>query len=250
MELLKSDQELDPHLAAIRDRYPQEPYRLALAGLRSRLLDAEKSEPPDLLLKPAVETKPVTTKQVARVLDLISESLSSHRAALLAQGDLHRLRQQVSLFGLGVARLDVRQHSGRHESAAAEIFKTLGLCPDYAALDEPARVALLSDILSKPAPALPETGFTPETGDVVGSMRVLKRALELFGVEAVGAYVISMTHDLSDIIEVLAMQHLVGVSLDIAPLFETTWRRRRASWSRCLPAGRTGRTCAHGRSTR
>jgi phosphoenolpyruvate carboxylase len=50
---------------------------------------------------------------------------------------------------------------------------------------------------------------------------VLKRAIELFGEEAVGAYVISMTHDLSDIIEVMVFQHLVGVSLDIAPLFET-----------------------------
>ncbi len=30
-----------------------------------------------------------------------------------------------------------------------------------------------------------------------------------------------MTHDLSDIIEVMVFQHLVGVSLDIAPLFET-----------------------------
>ena len=30
-----------------------------------------------------------------------------------------------------------------------------------------------------------------------------------------------MTHDLSDIIEVMVFQHLVGVALDIAPLFET-----------------------------
>ena len=65
------------------------------------------------------------------------------------------------------------------------------------------------------------TNFTPETTDVVGSIRVLKRAIELYGTEAVGAYVISMTHDLSDIIEVMVFAHLVGVALDIAPLFET-----------------------------
>ena len=221
--LLEADEQLGPHLRAIRDRYPHEPYRLLLIGLRDRILDAQKTEKPQLLLSPAPAdaTAPaIKTKDVLGLLDLISESLSSHRAALLADGELHRLRQQITLFGLGVARLDLRQHSGRHESAVHEIFKALHLAPDYTALSEEERVALLVEVLAKPAPLLPDT-FTPETGDVVGSLRVVKRAIELFGEEVVGAYVISMTHDLSDILEVLVFQHLVGVSLDIAPLFET-----------------------------
>jgi phosphoenolpyruvate carboxylase len=160
------------------------------------------------------------TSEVSGVLDVIGESLSTHRAALLAEGELHRLRQQIALFGLSVARLDVRQHSGRHESAMAEILKALHLAPDYAALSEPERETLLVKILGARAPKLPEN-FSAETGDVVGSLQVLKRAKELHGEEAVGAYVISMTHDLTDILEVLVFQHLVGVSLDIAPLFET-----------------------------
>jgi phosphoenolpyruvate carboxylase len=220
-ELLKSDAKLDPHLSSLRDRYPFEPYRLALAGLRARLQTAETTETSAILLKPDAAVSAVKTEQVAEVLDLVARSLSGGRAALLAEGELHRLRQQVSLFGLSVARLDVRQHSGRHESAVTEVLRVLNFTPDYAALDENAKVALLVKILAAPAPALPEEGFTPETTDMVGSMRVLKRAMELFGQEAVGAYVISMTHDLSDIIEVQAMAHLVGVSLDIAPLFET-----------------------------
>jgi phosphoenolpyruvate carboxylase len=157
---------------------------------------------------------------VLKVLDLISESLKTHRSALLAEGELQRLIQQVTLFGLSVARLDVRQHSGRHESAMKEILAALGLAPDYTTLSEPERLDLLRQVLGRPAPPLPET-LTPETGDVIGSLKVLKRALGLFGEEAVGAYVISMTHDLSDIVEVQVFQHLVGVPLDIAPLFET-----------------------------
>jgi phosphoenolpyruvate carboxylase len=220
--LLQSDHELTPHLRGLRDRYPLEPYRLVLAGLRDRLQEARASEEPSLLLGPS-EKMPATLKsdQVAQVLAVVSESLSSHRAVLLAEGELHRLRQQVTLFGLSVARLDVRQHSGRHESAVKEIFAALGFTPDYTALDEAGRVELLLKVVTAPAPELPGDGFTPETGDVIGSLRVLKRAMELFGAEAVGAYVISMTHDLSDVLEVLALQHLVGVSLDIAPLFET-----------------------------
>lgn len=220
---LQSDENIAPHLRAIRDRYPHEPYRLLLVGLRDRLLAAQKADTPQLLLNATMDVSPppIQTRDVAKLLDLISESLSSHRGALLAEGELQRLRQQVTLFGLGVARLDVRQHSGRHESAMKEILQTLNLSPDYMALSEEARLALLLKVLASPAPSLPEASFTPETGDVVGSLRVLKRAIELYGEEVVGAYVISMTHDLSDILEVLALQHLVGVSLDIAPLFET-----------------------------
>jgi phosphoenolpyruvate carboxylase len=221
LKVIQGTSELDPHLRAIRDRYPYEPYRLALIGLRDRVLNAQKTEKPDMLLDPAVpEFAPLKTRDVSELLDLISESLSTHRAALLAEGELQRLRQQVTLFGLSVARLDVRQHSMRHETAMTEILKAVNVSPDYSALTEEEKLALLEKVLATPAPKLPEN-FTPETSDVLGSLRVLKRAIELFGEEAVGVYVISMTHDLSDIIEVMVFQHLVGISLDISPLFET-----------------------------
>jgi phosphoenolpyruvate carboxylase len=226
---LQYDKPLDPHVRDLYERYPHEPYRLVLAGMRARLIEAAKVERPQWLLHPEAGAGPAAgdgtaaalkTRDIAELLDLISGSLSTHRAALLAEGELHRLRQQVAVFGLSVARLDVRQHSERHENAMKEIFRALGLIADYSALSEQERLVLLLRVLAKPAPKLPGH-FTPETGDVIGSLRVLKRAIELFGEEAVGVYVISMTHELSDIIEVLVFQHLVGVSLDIAPLFET-----------------------------
>jgi phosphoenolpyruvate carboxylase len=221
LKIVQVDSILDPHLKAIRDRYPFEPYRLALIGLRDRVLEAGKTETPALLLDfQAGEIDSLKTTDVSELLDLIAESLTSHRAALLAEGELHRLRQQVTLFGLSVARLDVRQHSMRHETAMTEILKAVGVTPDYSALTEEEKLALMEKILAAPAPELPDN-FTPETSDVIGSIRVLKRAIELYGTEAVGVYVISMTHDLSDIIEVMVFQYLVGVSLDIAPLFET-----------------------------
>jgi phosphoenolpyruvate carboxylase len=219
---LKLDTNPNPFVKALHDRYPHEPYRLALAGMRARLIEAEKAETPQWLLDPKAADAPsvLKTSEVSELLDLISDSLTTHRAALLAEGELHRLRQQVTLFGLSVARLDVRQHSMRHETAMTEILKAVGVTPDYSALSEEEKLALMAKVLAAPAPKLPEN-FTPETSDVIGSIRVLKRAIELFGPEAAGVYVISMTHDLSDIIEVMVFQHLVGVALDIAPLFET-----------------------------
>jgi phosphoenolpyruvate carboxylase len=221
MKLVQGDSILDPHLKSIRDRYPFEPYRLALIGLRDRVIEASKNEKSSLLLDfNGDATGALKTKDVSELLEMISASLKSHRAALLAEGELHRLQQQVTLFGLSVARLDVRQHSMRHETAMTEILKAVNVTPDYAALSEQEKLALMAKILAAPVPKLPDN-FTPETTDVVGSISVLKRAIELYGTEAVGAYVISMTHDLSDIIEVMVFAHLVGVALDIAPLFET-----------------------------
>jgi phosphoenolpyruvate carboxylase len=219
---LQFDEQPDPHVKALHDRYPHEPYRLALAGMRAKVIEAEKAESPDWLLQPEgpAAANVLKTGEIAQLLDEISKSLSSHRGALLAEGELHRLRQQVTLFGLSVARLDVRQHSMRHETAMQEILHALNITPDYAALSEEEKLELMKKVLSQPAPKMPDH-FTPETGDVIGSLRVLKRAAEMFGAESVGVYVISMTHDLSDIIEIMVFQHLVGVTLDIAPLFET-----------------------------
>jgi phosphoenolpyruvate carboxylase len=221
LQAVQGEGTLDPQLRAIRDRYPYEPYRLALIGLRDRVLEARETEKPAMLLDFQGGAVPaLKTGEIAELLDLISNSLSTHRAALLSEGELHRLRQQVTLFGLSVARLDVRQHSMRHETAMTEILKAVNVTPDYSALSEEEKLALMRKVLAAPAPKLPDN-FTPETSDVIGSLRVLKRAIELFGTEAAGVYVISMTHDLSDIIEVMVFQHLVGVTLDIAPLFET-----------------------------
>jgi phosphoenolpyruvate carboxylase len=219
--LLAEEEAADAHLRSLHDRYPEEPYRLLLSGLRSKLISADSVDQRRLLLGPETDHAELRTPDLTQVLDLIAESLGSHRSALLAEGELHRVRQQLALFGLSVARLDLRQHSSRHESALAEIFRTLNLTPDYAALNEEDRLALLLRVLALPPFAVPASGFTPETSDVLGSLRVAKRAIQLYGAEAVGIYVISMTHDLSDVIEVLVLLHLVGVMLDIAPLFET-----------------------------
>ena len=219
-KLVSLGEDANPKLQALHDRYPHEPYRLVLSALRSRLQEAEKSESPEMLLTTDSTASTLKTQDVAEVLDVITHSLEANRGALLAEGELSRLRQQVTLFGLSVARLDLRQHSMRHETAMTELLRSVNLCPDYAALSEEEKLALMKTILAAPAPKRPG-GYTPETTDVIGSLAVIKRAMELFGPECAGVYVISMTHDLSDIIEVQVFCHLVGVQLNIAPLFET-----------------------------
>src|SRR3954471_3978754 len=77
-------------------------------------------------------------------LDVIARSLASHGAAALAAGRLAPLRRAVEIFGFHLAVLDLRQNSDVHEVVVGELLARAGVVVDYASLDEPARVALLS----------------------------------------------------------------------------------------------------------
>src|SRR5262249_784152 len=151
---------------SLHGRYPDEPYRLLLSGLRSRLLAADQADQRRLLLGQEGADE-LRTVDLAQVLDLIAESLQSHRGALLGEGELKPVARKLSLLGRSVARLDLRQHSSRHESALTDIFKALGLTPDYGAMNESERLDLLLKVLALPPLAVPSANFGAETSDVL-----------------------------------------------------------------------------------
>ena len=63
--------------------------------------------------------------------------------------------------------------------------------------------------------------FSTETRNVIEPLALAARAIARFGPDAMGIYVISMTDDVSDLLEVELLQALAGAKLPIAPLFET-----------------------------
>ncbi|MFW5973146.1 MAG: phosphoenolpyruvate carboxylase, partial [Bacteroidota bacterium] len=161
-------------------------------------------------------------------------------AAALRESDLHELIDssklfsllvQSRVFGFHVAALDVRQHSGVHERAVAEMLRVAGVTDDYTGLPEEERLALLDRELRNPRPLLPrQPDITAETQDMLETLDVIR---ELFETEpaAVGSYIVSMTHDLSDLLEVMLLGKEAGLvrfedgrihcPFDIVPLFET-----------------------------
>ena len=52
------------------------------------------------------------------------------------------------MFGFHLCGLDMRQNSAVHEQVVAELLAWAGVCDDYAALDEAARVELLAGELT------------------------------------------------------------------------------------------------------
>src|SRR5690606_12452907 len=179
----------------------------------------------------------------------IVEDLRLLQRALEGAGLRHAARSgavadalsRARAFGLSLATLDVRQHSGVSEEAVAELLRRAQACGDYLSLAEEERAALLTRELSTPRPLLPPgAALSPETARVLEVFRVVREAVAR-DPESVKSYVISMTHGASDVLEVLVLMKEAGLcalaeeadgaarsALDVAPLFETVDDLRRA----------------------
>lgn len=177
-------------------------------------------------------------------LEVLQRALDQASTRSLAEGGLlSRLLVQSKTFGFHLASLDVRQHSDEHAGVLDEIFKAAGVLEDdqdYATLPEDEKVALLERELRSQRPLLPRNWEgSARAMKTLGVFHVIRQARELISSESITAYVISMTHEVSDMLEVLVLaketglvrwvsetvdgkttRHIEG-DLDVVPLFET-----------------------------
>ncbi|MCB0062333.1 MAG: phosphoenolpyruvate carboxylase, partial [Caldilineaceae bacterium] len=156
-------------------------------------------------------------------LYLVRDSLNAHKGERLAQGRLAHLIRAVEVFGFHLATLDVRQHADRHRSAMNEIMERYGLATDYAQMGEEARVALLGREILSERPLTARLDFSDATNETVELFRLIRRARQEIGENAVQTYIISMTTQVSNILEILLFTRDAGLfgELEISPLFET-----------------------------
>lgn len=217
---LSDNLHLSRHLEALGRRYPHEPYRLLLGVLRERLTQAVgEVQDGNLLAAEAKAAACLDHATVADTLETIRGSLVAGKGALLTGGELRTMRDQLEIFGLHTARLDLRQHSSLHEAAVAEVLGQ----PFYPRLREAEKIKLLLVSLSEAAPlaARVREKFSAATRHVLDPLALAARAAETLGPAALGIYVISMTDGVSDVLEVELLQKLTGAALPVAPLFET-----------------------------
>jgi phosphoenolpyruvate carboxylase len=157
-------------------------------------------------------------------LHLVRESLQADGEVALADDALLKLIRQVETFGFYFAALDVRQHSERHASALAELLRVTGLRnDDYTKLEEAERVQLLGYLLRDPR-ILTRAGLqiSNETSQILQTFQAIHFARETYGKRAITCYIISMSHTLSDLLEVQLFCKEAGITdLPIVPLFET-----------------------------
>jgi len=178
-------------------QFPHQPYRQKAAFMAHRLQQM-------LRHASAAEEGYGSVEELARDVRLIQQSLESHRADAMARHELDKLALQVKLFGFTFATLDVRDHSQRHLDAFSELVVAHGLDPiDPRLMGEPERQALLARLLERPQYVDALQGSAPDTQEVMRTFQVMAHHLEQIDPQAIDGYIISMTHQASDVLTVL-----------------------------------------------
>jgi phosphoenolpyruvate carboxylase len=207
-----------------------EPYRRKAAHIRARLRGLLDTGDDETAVPHA--TADYTAGRFVDDLELIQRSLIATGFEDVARhGRVARALDLARTFGFHLAALDVRQHSAVHQRAVADLLTMAGVHVDYAGLDEQARQSLLESELMNPRPLLPPSvRLGDETAEVLEALRVVRDAAS-HEPGAVGSWIVSMTHSVSDLLEPMLLAKEVGLwsfkdgtvhsPLDFVPLFET-----------------------------
>lgn len=215
-------------------RYFHEPYRRKLFVVRHRL--EANLERVRLRASGADVSRALNgygdARDLLEDLYLIRDSLISHGDANAADGELKDLIRLVESFGFHLMHMDVRQESTRHTDAVTELFARRPGAPYYQSFTEEQKLAALAEAIAHPHPfIIDKASLTPETRETLETFEVMARLRGEISEHVFGAYVISMTHAASHVMEVMLLARLAGLAgrtpggwfcqLRVSPLFET-----------------------------
>ena len=218
------------------DQSPQrldEPYRLALSGIYARIAaTARRLDHIEPVRHEIAAGEPYATPEALRAdLKVLANSLKLNGGAKLAGGRLRRLLRAVQVFGFHLAPIDLRQNSEVHARSVAALLAAAGRCPDYEALDENARISLLTAELATPRPLYsPWLTYDEETRSELAIFFTARELREKYGAAALPNCIISKTDGVSDLLELALLLKESGLlrpgttpqlDVNIIPLFET-----------------------------
>ena len=213
-----------------------EPYRLALEVIFDRLCATSLKLTGAMVAfattAPAASVRPYESPAVfVADLETVRESLAGHGGERLVGPRLTTLLQVARVCGFHLLAIDMRQNADVHERLIAELITRSGQDIDYLALDEDARVALLLGEMAHQRPLRsPFADYSEETMRELATLEAAAEAVTHYGADALGAYVVSKTASLSDILEPLVLLAQVGLvrggskpqaQVRVSPLFET-----------------------------
>jgi len=204
------------------ERNPEEPWRQSLNLMLAKLPDEEKPHP--------TYTSP---SELESDLHMLHRSLTEIGSTRLAESDVLPVIRSVQTFGFHLAVLDIRQNSRFHDLAVEQLLQAGGLTDtSFASWDEAQRRQFLEQELSSPRPfTLPGTKLGPEATAVLDCYRAASSYIHQYGSAGLGALIVSMTRDVSDLLVVYLLAREAGLvkntdegmvcQLPVVPLFET-----------------------------
>ena len=230
VDALRSELSVSRCGQAIRDRVgddSREPYRDWLKQIRDRLQQTQQAVNDEIAGRVSNNQQGYSsTDELLSDFVLCYDDLVDMGLSRLAEGRLVDIIRRLHCFGLPLLRLDIRQESTRHAETMSAITQYLGL-GDYMAWEETTRQQFLIAELANPRPLLPShiwhTNQSPLFNDEVMEVLATFKMLAEQPSEALGAYVISMAHQASDVLLVKLFMHKAEMSnpMRVVPLFET-----------------------------
>ncbi len=169
-------------------------------------------------------------------LRTLEAGLVAARCATAANLLVRPLRREVEAFRFSTFRLDVRDNSPRVTAALAALWRARnsGEPPD------PTSAAWRAWLVSELGRPLQETRAAPppEAVELCGLFLLIHEMRDRLDREAIGSFILSMTHDVSDVLGVYLLAKEAGLfadaagvescTLPIVPLFESIDDLRRA----------------------
>jgi phosphoenolpyruvate carboxylase len=214
--------------------YSREPYRrmaaLMLARLDSNLSYVHQclADVPSFISNLAYENAPAFLDD----LYLLRDSLVGHGDRIVAQQHLQALIRLVESFGFHLLQLDIRQESTVHTRTVNAVLQQIDPDFDYGGATEADRLTRLAAWIGHIDPiTVDDAALEDEAREALAVFRRMAKLQAEVGDELFGAYVISMTHSASHVMEVMLLARLVGLCghngrdwfchILVAPLFET-----------------------------
>lgn len=209
----------------------EEPWKLFAELMALKLgIDIEEAEEQS----PGRHLGYIHPKAFNQDLDLLEASLKKINAPALAQKELAPLRRNLEVFGFHGAALDVRQNSGFHDRAMQQILVAAQVPEAATFLDwsYDKRLSWALEELQSQRPFL-QPGANPgsEALETLNTYRTLKIHAERYGYSGLGASIVSMTRNVSDLALVFLFAREVGFTvwhqngwtcpIPVTPLFET-----------------------------
>ena len=218
----------------ITSRHPGEPWRQLVLLIQGRLpLQIGAADRAWINETGARYHRP---DEVASDLGILQESLAEVGGQRLIRETVWPVLRILDVFGFHLAELDIRQNSGTHDLAMAQLLKAAGIQDgeNFPKWSEERRLAFLREELRSPRPFLGadhHLGLGREADAVLSCYDTLREHLREHGREGIGSLIVSMTRQLSDLLVIPILAREAGLTdwkegclsspLPIVPLFET-----------------------------